>query len=529
MPSSLLKPSRLDRKLFRRSMKCNATYRDQSPIESLTEALTTGIARLQRQIQPPPEGFPAGPRGDAALQLLNDPLEFLRTTNAEYGDVVGLLLAGERVILVSNPSVAREILIDKADIFIKAGTAFFPGSKLAGNGLLVSDGDVWKRQRQLSNPAFRNKAIDQYTQSMVAAAQKMSSQKWRDSGIRDIYKDFNQLTLIIVLEALFGSKISESGGMADEVIHSIREAFEFFAQRSSAAFTLPEWVPVPENIRFNVAVSRLDKAVYKLIADRRDDILRNRSPRSSDTNLLTALIQARDENGMGMTDEALRDELMTLLVAGQETSAIALAWACALLATHPDAQEKAYEEIARCVERSDGPFTLEQAEQLHFIEAILLEALRLAPPAYLIGRCASQSVQLEHRGSTITAEKGTTILIAPYLLHRDERWWGQDAHYFNPDRWMHIASSEKKSLASVALSGGMGFNGAYIPFGAGQRSCIGTRFAMLEGVLVLATLLREWELKKPVPNMSRRRSFPRPDPRITLRPQHVNVTLSYRK
>lgn len=192
----------------------------------LIDAVDQGTTRLQRTFTPPPPNFPPGPSGDVALTLLQDPLSFLTDVRQKYGPVVGLLLGGERVILVTDREAARQVLIDQPDVFIKTGTAFFPGSSLAGNGLLVSDGDVWRRQRQLATPAFRKTAIDMYAQAMVSSTKELvESVKWRAvPAVKDVYMDFNDLTLKIVLRALFGSAVSAA------------ESKELTGEKTSAVF-----------------------------------------------------------------------------------------------------------------------------------------------------------------------------------------------------------------------------------------------------------------------------------------------------
>ncbi len=450
-------------------------------------------------------------------------------------------------------------------MYIKEGTAFFPGSSLAGNGLLVSDGDIWRRQRQLSTPAFRRAAIEKYASSMIECTSEtlLKGSRWRPGAVRDVYSDFNELTLRITLSALFGSEDLTSSA-AKEVTDSIQQAFEFFSKRSTTAFIIPESVPTPENLQFTAAVARLDKAVYSLIARRRQELASslpiNEASSSENrmngknSDLLTSLLLSKDEQGLGMDDTSLRDELMTLLVAGQETSAILLGWACAMLANSPDIQTKAAEEVEKVLENGRKPVPQDASPvggKLQYIEAVVLEAMRVMPPAYLVGRCTASSTEL----AGYSIPKGTTILVSPFILHRDPRWWsdgegggsggvrggagggfGDDVTTFNPDRWLNINNNKEnndsttnttptKSLATTALAG-MGINGAYIPFGAGQRVCIGTGFAMMEAILVLALILQKFELVK-LPGS--KPGFPDAEPRITLRPKEVRLILRRRR
>ena len=217
------------------------------------------------------DGFPAGPREDVALELGYDPLMFLEDASATYGDAVGLRLANARVVLVSSPALAKKVLmcdaVDGVPEFQKEGTAFFPGSSLAGNGLLVSDGETWARQRRLSNPAFRKAAVETYAKCMVDVGAKIIARDWSRRGVRDVYADFNDATLEIVARALFGADVE--GARAATINRAIKDSFEFFGRRAATGMIIPEWAPTFDNVRYNEAVKRLDEEVYGIIAKRR--------------------------------------------------------------------------------------------------------------------------------------------------------------------------------------------------------------------------------------------------------------------
>ena len=534
---------------------------------------------LSRSLEPPPPNFPPGPDGDAAVELGADPIKYIVDAQKKHGDVVGLRLAGERCVLVSDAAAAKDVLIDRSASFVKEGTAFFPGSSLAGEGLLVSDGDVWARQRRLSNAAFRKAAVETYAASMARAGDALLRTKWNTRQLRDVYADFNDLTLTIVADALFGADVR--GEKASQITFAIRDAFEFFGKRSSVGFVVPEWVPTPDNLAYNRAVAKLDKEVYKLITQRRARRLSERkggketgdvphseakkraprvvwddaaedwvdvdveqknkrlSPRAAEASrdddsdvrtninssasfdLLDRLLDAVDEegDGGGMDDASLRDELMTLMVAGQETSAILLSWCCAFLAEHPSVASECAAEAERVLgsdglDGSESPRAAAECyAELKYCEAVVYETMRLAPPAYMVGRCCAEDVTV----AGYDLPKGTTVLVAPYLLHRDARKWERPLE-FDPDRWL-----EKGEKAEYPLRG-MGPNGAYVPFGAGPRVCIGTGFAMMEATLLLAMVARGVDLRlKP--------GAPPPKPRalITLRPEPFELDVVPRR
>jgi len=465
--------------------------------------------------------FPRGPKEDVALELAYDPLAFIERVTREHGDAVGLTLAREKVVLVSSPELARAVLADESDCFQKEGTAFFPGSSLAGNGLLVSDGETWARQRRLSNPAFRRAAVATYARCMIEVGEKLVKTEWSRRGERDAYADFNDATLEIVARALFGTDVV--GSRANRINAAIKDAFEFFGRRAATGMVIPEWLPTFDNVRYNEAVKRLDDEVYAIIAKRRQAIKDGQS--SGDADLLDRLLRATDEEDdastpSGMTDKALRDELMTLMVAGQETSAILLSWACALIAEHPDVSNKIAAEVREVLSAKPPHSSLEASDfsKLQYTEAVILETLRIRPPAYMVGRCASKDVQLR---DDLTIRKGTTVLIAPYIIQRDPKYWNEPTQ-FKPERWLVPSPFSAGTLARDALKN-LGPNDAYFPFGGGPRVCIGTGFAMMESVLLLGLICESCEMRLP-PMMS----SPRPKALITLRPDEIKLVVGPR-
>lgn len=588
-------------------------------VQTSIEQVQQTADKLSKGFRPRPAGYPPGPPGDSAASMLLDPLRFLEDVTSRYKPIVGLIMGGEEIIIVSDPATAQQVLIDKASIYRKEGTAFFPGSSLAGNGLLVSDGAVWQRQRQLTNPGFRKAAVETYAAAMSSATQHMLRRVWGRGGVRDVYADFNELTLNITTNALFGVDMSscQAAGISD----AVRVAFEFFSQRAALGFAIPEWLPTPDNMQYHSAVSKLDSAVYGIIADRRQRLQHQQTPSSEGSQcLLDNLLLSKDEHGKGLSLQSLRDQLMTLLVAGQETSAILLGWTVAFLACHPGVQEKAAAEVRDVLQGADP--TPDTVRQLPYLESVILETLRLRPPAYIVGRCAAEDDNL----AGYHVQAGTTILVSPYIMHRSPQSW-HDPSKFLPTRWHQcqqhksgsnstnakadtstsgssstissssgsssdngggssnnsIGSSRSKgfsqssdttstsssiqtpasnpssgsntaslpavsqarlhdaadsrlasSPASVpkqrgrsnsgSILSGMGPNGAYVPFGAGPRNCIGTGFAMMEAMLVTAAALQKFKFEP----STAQQAMPQAQPRITLRPASVNVMLRHR-
>lgn len=595
-------------------------------IQSSIDQVQQSATKLTKGLRQRPPGYPPGPSGDSAASMLLDPLGFLQNVTSTYQPVVGLIMGGEEVILVADPAAAQQVLIDKAAIYQKEGTAFFPGSSLAGNGLLVSDGTVWQRQRQLTNPGFRRAAVETYAAAMCSATGHMLAEVWSQGGVRDVYADFNELTLNITTNALFGVDMSSSQALG--ISEAVRVAFEFFSQRAALGFAIPEWLPTPDNLQYHAAVSQLDSAVYGIIEDRKQQLSVLQASSQHGQCLLDNLLQSKDENGEGLSMQSLRDQLMTLLVAGQETSAILLGWTTAFLAQYPEVQALAAAEVQQVLQ-GQSP-TPDSIKQLPYLEAVVLETLRLRPPAYIVGRCAAEADDL----AGYHVQPGTTILVSPYIMHRSEQAW-QDPQSFKPERWCEYqqqkgsttSSSTTRSNSSISnprsnsssgssthtdssgaapdrpsstsspsasnseASGschqepvssdistissgaapassaassasntssvhavsapasdarqattpgavpkqstrpgganplsGMGPNGAYIPFGAGPRNCIGTGFAMMEAMLVTSAALQKFVFEPISPNQG----MPEAQPRITLRPTVVKVALKLR-
>ena len=345
--------TRATRRGRRRLGKSDALRGTLDAVAVATLRALGGVARdVAGNANARPARFPRGPREDVALELVYDPLMFLERASEAHGDAVGLTLAGENVVLVSSPALARAVLVDQSECFQKDGTAFFPGSSLAGNGLLVSDGETWARQRRLSNPAFRKAAVETYARCMIEVGERLVNKTWSRRGRRDVYADFNDATLEIVASALFGADVV--GARASTINGAIKDSFEFFGRRAATGMIIPEWAPTFDNVRYNDAVKRLDEEVYSIIAKRRRAMASGEQ--KNELDLLDRLLLEKDENegdgndATGMSDKALRDELMTLMVAGQETSAILLSWACALIAERPDVGDKIATEVRRTLE-----------------------------------------------------------------------------------------------------------------------------------------------------------------------------------
>jgi cytochrome P450 len=440
--------------------------------------------RSSSQPSPLRSGDPPGPRGEPVLGSLRpfaaDILGFVTGVVREYGDLVQIRLPGRKVWILNRPADIEQVLLTQRANFVKHRFFWRHVTAIFGNGLLTSEGDFWLRQRRLAAPAFHPDRIASYGAVMADYADRLAG-SWREGEVRDVHRDMMAVTMKIVSKTLFDADVAED---LDEISRSFDLVIREIAKRFRRPIKIADWIPTPGNLRYMRGVRMLDRLVARVIADRRA----NPGDRG---DLLSMLLSARDDDGRPMSDRQLRDETITLFLAGHETTAIALSWTLFLLARHPEVEAKLCAEIAGLAGRLPGAADL---PGLPYTEAVFREGLRLYPPAYVIGREAVADCDL----GGWRCEAGTTIYFAPWVLHRDARHF-PDPEKFRPERWMDGSTSK---LAKYA----------YIPFGGGPRICIGERFAMMEGVLVLATLLSRVRLEMAGPD-------PVPFPSITLRPE----------
>lgn len=350
-----------------------------------------------------------------------------------------------------------------------------------GHGLLTAEGDTWLRQRRLAAPAFHSRRIAAYGDVMVRYAERMLD-GWHDGESRDAHHEMMKLTMQIVSKTLFDAEVSED---EMEVSRAFDAIVEEIALRFRQPLPIPDWLPLPRNRRYLAAVRRLDALVYRFIAARR----RVEGDRG---DLLSMLLAARDEDGRGMTDVQVRDEVITLFLAGHETTAIALSWTWYLLARHPEAEARLAEELETVLD-GRAP-TLEDLPRLSYTEQVIKESMRRYPPAYAFGREAVEDCEIG--GYRIPA--GATVFMSQWAMHRDSRFFAEP-EAFRPERW---TAELEQSLPRYA----------YLPFGGGPRICIGNRFAMMEAVLLLATIARRFRLRLASSDEIK------PFPSITLRP-----------
>lgn len=390
-------------------------------------------------------------------------------------------LPGFSPFIVNDPALVDEVLVEQNRHFIKDRTTRAL-AELVGHGLLVSDGEFWRRQRRLAQPAFHRERIAAYAATMVEHAERLAA-TWRAGETIDLHAAMMRLTLDIVAATLFSSGVDAAA--ADAIAESLDTIMRRFADPTYALLPSLARLPLPGNRAFTAARARIDATIRGLIAARR-------ASGQDHGDLLSMLLRARDEGGGQMTDEQLRDEALILFVAGHETTALALSWTWMLLSQHPAAWARLGEELAEVL-GGRAP-TLGDVPRLKYTEQVILESMRLYPPAWSIGREAIVDVEL---GGT-RIPRGGQLWIFQWALHRHPRHFPRP-EAFAPERW---AGDLQRRLP----------RGVYLPFGGGPRLCIGNNFAMMELVLVLATLARRWR-----PHV-RAQDRPRPQFSVTLRP-----------
>ncbi|MGF1581375.1 MAG: cytochrome P450 [Gemmataceae bacterium] len=433
--------------------------------------------------------LPPGPKGHFLTGNLGefhkDVVGFYDKMANEYGDVVTFRLVNRRMILLSHPDLIEEVFVHKAKHFAKKTHVLHLLWPILGNGLLSSDGDFWLKQRRLMQPMFSRQQILNYVDSFVEYTQRMVT-GWNNGNGIDLFQEMTRLTLEIISKALFDAEITDDANDIGDALTVMMHSF--IARWGSVTPPLPLYIPTPANIRFARAIKRVDKLIYRFIDDRR-------ASHEQRNDLLSVLLRARDEDGSQMTDKQLRDEAITLFLAGHETTANTLTFALYLLATHPEAMVKVQQEVDRVV--GDRPVNAEDKQHLTYTESVIKEAMRLYPPAYVVGRVTKTECEIGGYRFPV----GTTALMSQWVMHRKPEYW-DEPDTFRPERWLDGSTD--------ALH-----NFAYFPFGGGARLCIGNHFAMLESIMILVTIVKHvqgLELKEGFELTLR--------PVVTLKPEH---------
>ena len=413
--------------------------------------------------------LPPGPRQGRVSEYLlalrrPDPLAFMLGLAREYGDVAAFRAGGERYFLLNHPDYVRDVLVTRESNFLK-GRGRRRGAQFLGEGLIISEGEMHRRQRRLMQPAFHRPRIEAYARVMTEQGE-LASERWRDGETLDAAQEMRRVTIPIVSRTLFRT---ETVGEAEEVDRAMTGVLTHFrAFRAAPAFLL-ERLPLPESRRFLKSWDRLDGMIYRMIGERR----REGGDRG---DLLSMLLLARDEEGgAGLSDAQVRDQAMTIFLAGYETTALALAWTWYLLAQNPEAEARLHEELDGVL--GERRPTIEDLPRLDYTGRVFNESLRLYPPTWRLVRWAIE--ECEFGGYVVPA--GSQVIVSQYVMHHDARYF-PDPFRFDPDRWSPEAKAARPQYS-------------FFPFGGGPRRCLGETFAVVEGVLLLATLARRWRLR----------------------------------
>jgi cytochrome P450 len=418
------------------------------------------------------------------VEIARNPLAMMIAMNEAHGDIAHWRIGPQHLFLFSHPDLIRDVLVTNGRNFHKS-RGLERAKRLLGNGLLTSEGEFHLRQRRLAQPAFHKHRIASYAVTMSDYAAR-TSERWRDGQTLDMHTEMMRLTLGIVARTLFDADVENE---AAEIGEALTRAFESFNFAMLPFTEYLEKLPLPSVRRFNSARDTLDRTIYRMIDERR-------LSGEDKGDLLSMLLMATDTegDGGGMSDLQLRDEALTIFLAGHETTANALTWTWYLLSQHPQVEATLHAEIDAALNGRVPAY--DDMPSLPYTRMVLAESMRLYPPAWAIGRRALES--FDARGFTIP--KRSVVLMSQYIVHRDARFF-PNPERFDPDRWKPEAVAQRPKFS-------------YFPFGGGNRVCIGEQFAWMEGVLLIAALAQKWRMRlvsgHPV----------EVQPLITLRPRH---------
>lgn len=410
--------------------------------------------------------------GEALVRIRKNALHFLQDL-ASHGDCSRLQTGPlPPLFMLNHPDLFKEVLVTKNDSFIK-GRGVQLARILVGKGLVTNEFESHRKQRKLVLPAFHHSRLVYYAEIMASLAAKRANM-WRNNRVILLESEMAAMTLDIVAETLFGSKVG--GVESDTITKALIDFQESFVKIVNPFTEILMKLPLPETRKIKKSKKLLDESVFRIIDE-------HRKHPDKYQDLLSMLLAAReDETGEGMSDEQVRDEVLTLFIAGHETTAIALTWFWYLVAQHPDVEKKMYDEIDQVLEGRQAAF--QDVPKLTYTRQVFSEVLRLYPPGWILTREAIEDVTI----GDYEIPKGATVDFSPYILHRDERFW-PDPDKFDPDRFAPERKKERHKFA-------------YLPFSTGVRGCIGEQFAWMEGLLLIATLAQKWKFsiveKEPV-------------------------------
>lgn len=444
---------------------------------------------MDKQTPPGPKGLPI--IGSLREFSGEDRLQHLKAWKETYGDTVYFKIINRKSYLLTNPDDVYRVLVKDAKKVHKSPLLKRGLTRVLGNGLLLSEDDFHKRQRRLTQPAFHMQRIANYVDTIVDYGEQLV-QSWENNKRIDMHESMMSVTMQIIAKVLFDADVSKD---APELGYAITVGIDIVMDRITRLINIPEWIPTASNRRGIEVFSLLDKTIDEIINARRQTM-------EDKGDLLSMLLLSVDEDGERMTHEQVRDEAMTLFLAGHETTSNALTWTFYLLSQHPAILHQLIEEVDTVVGKRRA--TLDDVNRLTYTEMVIKESMRLYPPAWITTRIVIEPIEFD----TFTAEVDDLLVLSPYLTHQDPALW-ENPTVFDP---LHFTPEAEKDRHKFA----------YFPFGGGPRVCIGNHFAMMEAQLLLATILQHYTADVE-PN-----AYIVPQPLVTLRPQY-GVPMTVRK
>lgn len=403
-----------------------------------------------------PAGPPQSPLAGSLREYNQHRLEFLSACGRQFGDICTFRLGLSRVFLVNHPELIHRVMVSQADHFIKGhATRIF--KPLLGEGIATSEGETWRRQRRMLQPAFQHEPLAAYSSSIVNLTEQMLKERWHAGARVQLCSEFSRLASAIGMKTLFGI---DKGPDREEYITVLRSVFGVLNARSSSILPQPYWLPSPTNARLRRALKKLHSIVDSIIRQRQ-------SATEPGDDLLYRLIHDACPSGQ-ITEQELRDQVITLFLAGHEATALALTWACYTICQHPQVEERLVSEWTTALAGRNP--THQDIPNLPLTDQVVRESIRLYPPSYVMSRQAITNVEV----GGFVVRRGETVFISQWVTQRDPRFF-PDPLVFRPERW---ADEQADSIPRYA----------YLPFGAGPRICIGNKFALQEATLVLATI-----------------------------------------
>ncbi|MFC6864968.1 cytochrome P450 [Halomicroarcula sp. GCM10025817] len=415
-------------------------------------------------------GIPPGPTGEplfgSSRTYARNPFRFISALERAYGDVARFDMGPMDTLMICDPTAIERILVSEADRFRKPDFQGDALGDLLGDGLLLSEGETWEQQRMLANPAFSMSRLSGMADRITRHATKRID-RWDAGDVVDVEREMTRTTLDVILDLMMGVELSETR------VRTIEEQLVPLGQRfepDPIRFAAPRWMPMPDDDAFDSAVETLDSILDDIIAVREESV---GTDAEGPMDFLSILIRARDDGVE--SPEQLRDEMMTMLLAGHDTTALTLTYTWFLLSEHPEAERRVHEELDAVV--GDDTPGMEHVRDLEYLEWVIQEAMRLYPPVYTIFREPTEDVTL----SGYPVEAGTTLMLPQWGVHRSPRFY-DDPETFDPERWRPERAKQRPRFA-------------YFPFGGGPRHCIGKHLAMLEAQLIVAATSQRFRLE----------------------------------